>query len=308
MTSDNLNVSFSSTGTLESCAKKFYLNKFFDHPARQFESIAMSAGQVIHAAYQDYLVHGDVDQGLWVLACKYPHIHCWDSYDDRSWEACMATFLAMVEATLYNDWEVARIQHDGIAKPAIEVPFELILEGVQLPDGRGVSYIGYIDAVMLWEKLRFRSLDIKTTRAKAATRIPEFQYSKQQVPYGLIIEHISQEKVTDFQVDYLDAYVDVLEPRVQMHSFDKTQEDVRDWMVSTAADLRSLIFYMNQGRFPRAGHGCLSFFRPCKYFDLCYAEKPEELQGLLLLDAEPAEPKAFDPWITTSIDFKELML
>lgn len=305
---ENLHVSFSSTGTLDSCAKKFYLNKFFDHPARKFESIAMSAGTVIHGAYQDYLVNGDVDKGLWILAQTYPHINCWDSYDDRSWEACMNTFLAMVEATLYNDWEVALIQHNGESKPAIEVPFEIVLEGVTLPDGRGVSYIGYIDAIMLWEKIRFRTLDIKTTRSNDADRTPEFQYSKQQVPYGLIVEHISQEVVTDFQVDYLDAYLDILEPRVKMHSFDKNQNDILDWMVSTAAQIRSLIFYMNQGRFPQTGHGCTAWFRPCKYFDLCYAEKPEELQGLLLLDAEPAAPREFDPWITTSIDFTELML
>lgn len=304
----NLNVSFSSTGTLRSCPKKFYLNKFFDHPERRFESIAMSAGHVIHAGYQDYLVHGDVDQGLWVMGQAYPHIDCWDSTDDRSWEACMATYVAMVEATLYNDWEVALIQHNGEAKPAIEVPFEIILEGVKLPDGRGVSYIGYIDAVMLWEKTIFRSLDIKTTRAKQSTRLPEFQYSKQQVPYGLVIEHISGQRVTDFQVDYLDAFLDLLEPKVQMYSFDKTRNDIDDWMISTAADIKSLIYYMEQGRFPQSGHGCLSFFRPCKYFDICYAEKPKELQGLLLLDAEPAAPKAFDPWITISIDFTELML
>lgn len=304
---DNLNISYSSSGTLDFCAKKFQLNKMFAQPPRHFESIAMAAGTALHAAFQDFLIHGDLERGLMTLGLAYPHVNCWDSEDDRSWEACMATYLAMVDKASQRDWEVALILHDGIEKPAIEVPFEIVLEGVTLPDGRGVSYIGYIDAVMLHRGSRFGAVDIKTTRDRTRDRTANFKYNEQQVPYGLVIEHLTGDEIKTFQVDYFDAFLDLVEPRVTLLDFDKTREDINHWAISLAARVRNLIYFMQHGVFPRAGHGCVSYNRPCKYFDMCYAEDPETIQSLLLMGEEAAPPREFDPWIKTTIDMTELM-
>src|SRR3546814_8730741 len=81
-----------------------------------------------------------------------------------------------------EEWELLKIKKpDGEVVPAIEVPFELVLKGITLPDGRGISIIGYIDAAMrnLVTDLH-RTLDIKTNRSFLRDASPKYQFDNQQ--------------------------------------------------------------------------------------------------------------------------------
>ena len=271
----------------------------------------MSAGSTIHAAFQTYLETGDPDKGLFKLAMEYPHIHCWDSFDDRSWEACMATYFAMLEYARYDQWDIAQIRnHKGEVVPAIEVPFELVLENVTLPDGRGVSFIGYIDCIMrlIGTSDTFRTLDIKTHRDRAADRTANFVFDSQQIPYGLVLEHIQGKVVDSFEVEYLDVFLDLVEPRVTSYVYNKEHAIVNEWLFQLATQMKQLIRYMEYDLFPRAEHGCTAYFRPCKYLDMCGSRNKDAVQAMILLGQEPAEERAFDPWVRASITLPEEML
>lgn len=304
---ERLQLSYSGLNSLHGCARKWELNKLYQHPARKFESIAISAGHVLHAAGQDYMIYGDVDRALWLLATQYPHRFVWESEDDRSWEACMSTLIAMTEHEALRNLKLAEIKcPDGVIRQAIEVPFELVFDGVVLPDGRGVSFIGYIDAIMQ-SKLTgiYRTLDIKTHRAYMRDRTAAYKFDSQQLPYGLALEHLLGHEIEAFEVLYLDCFVDLLDPRVVEYKFTKTPTDVDEWLMNKVLQLRTLIQYMKMGIFPRTDGGCIAYNKPCKYLDVCATRDRDTLQQFLLMNEEPAPPREFTPWISGIIPIPE---
>lgn len=304
---ENLLLSYSSMNTLVSCPRKFEMYKFYQQPKRRFESIAMSAGQALHAGYQHYMIHRNPNQAMFELALNYPVEHCWDWSDDRSLEACLSTLEAMIESGCINSYDLLDIKClDGITRPAIEVPFELVLEGVTLPDGRGISIIGYIDALV---RQRFtgenHSLDIKTHRSNLFDRSPVYKFDTQQVGYGIILEHVLAHAIESFNVLYFDCYLDLLAPRVEMYEYKKTAEDIQKWMMTKIMQIKNLVTYANIGFFPRSDNGCLSYMRPCHRLDICQIEDRELLQIMILGEGEPDEPKKFEPWIRGIINIPE---
>lgn len=303
--------SYSSAKCLSGCARMWELNKQFQHPGRTFESIALTAGTLLHECYQEYLVFKDVDRGLWHLARNYPHLEVWDSGDDRSWEALMATFLAMVECDVTSNYRIAEIKcPDGKIRPAIEVPFELIFDGVVLPDGRGVSFIGYIDCIMIQILTgRPKTLDIKTHRSWTRDRTALFKYDTQQIPYGIALEHLLGNVVESFDVEYLDCFIDICEPRADLYTFTKNQTGVQEWLISRVLQIKQLIQYMQMDFYPRTDGGCMIYNRPCKYLDICESRDKTFIQSYLLMDAEPVVRDPIEPWIQGIIEIpKELMI
>ena len=185
----------------------------------------------------------------------------------------------------------------------------MVLEGVTLADGRGVSIIGYIDALT---RQRFtgehNSLDIKTHRSNLRDRTSEYKFNTQQLGYGLILEHILKHTIESFSVLYLDCYLDLLSPRVEMYEYDKTQEDIQRWMMTKILQIRNLLDYERIGYFPRSDNWCTSYMRPCNRLDICQIEDPELMQMMILGDKYPAEQKKFEPWIRGIINIPEGIL
>jgi hypothetical protein len=107
------------------------------------------------------------------------------------------------------------------------------------PKVRAISHIGYIDAIMQNQMTgAYRTLDIKTSRMKLNDATGKFKYDSQQVPYGIVVEHIAQGAIESFEVLYLDCYIDLLEPGVQLYPFIKTQHDLRDWATNKLIQFR----------------------------------------------------------------------
>lgn len=305
---ENLRISYSSLGTAQSCYRKFELQKLYKQPERGFESIAMSAGTAIHVGYQSYLIHRDLDRAIWDLSLAYPHINCWDEYDHRSWEACMATLVSMIEHGNHSEWTVAYIKnHEGETVPAIEVPFEIELRGLKTPEGRGVSYVGFMDAIMeRFNGRDYRTLDIKTHRSNTKDRTPNFVFDSQQVPYGIAIEHALGREVNEFTVDYLDCFIDIIQSRVVAHEYAKTRADTTEWIVGTILKVKMLLAQMEMDYFLRADHGCMFYNRPCKFLDICTSRDKDTVQKVLLIDGPPAEEKPWNPWIKCYIDTDDI--
>lgn len=302
---NNLRVSYSSLNTFSGCPRKFEFSKLYPRRVFDGDMHAADVGSALHAGYQEYLVSRDEDKAIWALLCAYP----WDSEgnqhnDDRSHDAVITTLIHMMQAEDMNEWVVAEIvNHEGNVVPAIEVPFEIVLEGITLADGRGVAVVGFIDAIlrnMFTE--RFRTMDIKTHRSTLKDVDPKYRFDSQQVPYGIVLEHVLDRVIDSFEVLYYDTFVDLVEPRVQMLAYTKTKQDVNDWLVNTVIKCQQIQRFTEMDFFPRTDNGCLSYNRPCYYLDICESRSKPEIEQWLLM-GDDAEVKTFpEPWIRTSLN------
>lgn len=305
MTNGNLQISYSSGGTFDSCARKFEFRKLYPRGKPRESGLAAEVGKALHAGFQTYLATQSEDAAYWSLLESYPYELEWNATDDkRSLEACVSTLESMLAYGNMDEWELLQIiKPNGEQVPAVEVPFELVLKGITLPDGRGISVIGYIDAAMrsLVTGLH-RTMDIKTTRSNLKDATPKFRFDNQQTPYGIAISHVTNQPVEEFEVLYFDVFVDLLEPRTTLYSYHRDSTDIEEWLVNTVLRAERIKRAMEMDYFPRTDNGCLSFMRPCEFMDVCQTRDRESIMEMFLLGEEPVEPEPFEPWIQAEID------
>jgi len=311
-------VSYSSLGTAETCWRKFELDKFYPRRERVFEdNYAADVGSALHAGFQDYLIHGDKDEAIWQLMRAFPFEAEYNQDNDyRSFEATLSTLECMFEEVKLNEYELAKIRRPntpaelaaglsgGVVVPAIEVPFELRFKGLNLPDGRGIAFTGFIDAVMRhYTTGRFRTLDIKTTRFHMSDATAKYKFNGQQVPYGIVVEHIAEAAVDSFEVLYLDSYIDLVEPDVKLYPFTKTQDDIREWVLNKVLQFQQMIRFSEMEFFPRTDGGCTFFNKPCRHLEPCMSRDKAAITEWFLLGEEPARQREeFFPWIVADLE------
>jgi hypothetical protein len=314
--SQYLNVSYSSLNVFDTCKRKFEFDKLMPKLTRDGDSYAADVGKALHAGYQDYLVNKDEDRAIWSMMQAFPFEQEFSQNNDfRSFEATLSTLVEMFAEVKIGEWELAHIRRPntpkeieaglsgGIVVPAIEVPFEIRFNGLTLPDGRGIAFIGFIDAVMRSHLSKmFRTLDIKTTRDKVKDATGKYRFDTQQVPYGIVVDHIAQGEVDSFEVLYLHTFVDLLEPRVDLYPFTKTRTDIREWFTNRMIQFNDIIRFMESDYFPRTDGGCLFYNKPCRYLEPCQSRDKEALNIWFTLGQEPIESEPFHPWIIAEID------
>lgn len=299
-----LRVSYSSLNSFEGCKRKFEFDKLYPRASERQKYYASETGSALHAGYQNYLVTQDEDQAIWAFMREFPfELELMEDNDYRSFYACLATLTRMFEEGSMNEYEIATIINDkGVEVPAIEVPFELRFDNYRLPDGRAIAFTGYIDAIMRSRVTGlFRTMDIKTTRAAVKDASAKFKFDSQQLPYGVVVEHISQASVEEFEVLYLDAYIDLLNPECQLYEFRKTQRDVQEWITNKIIQFEQIQRFSESDYFPRTDSGCMFWNRPCKYLEPCGSRDREGLTEYFLLGEEPLPDRPFDPWVVANI-------
>jgi hypothetical protein len=198
----------------------------------------------------------------------------------------------------------------GVVVPAVEVPFEIRFPGLEippcpaLPEGAFLSVIGYIDAIMQNQiNSLYRTLDIKTSRMKLLDATGKYRYDSQQVPYGIVVEHIAQGEIESFEVLYLDCYVDILDPTVQLYPFIKTRHDLQDWATNKLIQFRQIAGFATSDYFPRTDGGCLFYNKPCRYLEPCQSrDRPSLIEWFMMGSEELKEPEPFFPWITAEVN------
>jgi hypothetical protein len=269
------------------------------------EQYAADVGKAIHAAVQHYLIHGDPDAALWQLMIHFPYL--WEynqTRDDRSLEASISTLDEIIDSCDMTEWELVSIRlEDGSVVPAIEVPFEIRLKGLKLSDGRQICYTGWIDAIMRHKGTGLiRTLDIKTHRSSLRDATAKYKYDTQQIPYGIIVEHMQGNEVDEFEVLYLDCYIDLVEPRVTLYPFLKIQDDLQEWMLDTYLEIQRIQRAHKMNHFSRARGGCLAWNRPCYFLDVCEIRDRESIEAWLLEGEDIAEEQEWKPWIRVELD------
>lgn len=328
---DFLRLSYSSLNLAGSCMRKFEFNKMYPRRVRDSDAFAADVGTALHHGYQDYLVNQDLDRAIWMLMLDFPYLGEFNQRtDDRNLEAAIATLEAMTYEANMNEWELmsilrpltedeskemaefgrlldadldAHASEKGVIVPAIEVPFSLRLKGITLADGRGVEYTGFMDAALRHRGTgAVRTMDIKTHRRTLVDASPKYKFDSQQVPYGIVLEHLAGEAVTDFEVLYLDTFVDLVNPRVQLYKFHKDSEDLQEWLINTVLRVQQIQRAVEMDYFPRADGGCLNWNRPCHFLEVCQSRDREMIVEWMMMGEEPAVEKVVQPWIIAEID------
>lgn len=302
---DYLKVSYSSLNLADTCLRKFEFNKLYPRRARDSDAFAADVGTALHHGYQDYLVNQDLDRAIWMLMKDYPYMGEFEQrFDDRSLEASISTLEEMTYDASMTEWELLSIRKpDGVIVPAIEVPFELRLNGIVLPDGRGVAFTGFMDAALRHLGTgQIRTMDIKTHRRTLVDATPKYRFDGQQVPYGIVLEHLIGNPVTEFEVLYLDCFVDLVTPRVQLYQFHKDSEDLQEWLINTVLRVQRIQRAMEMDYFPRTDGGCLNWNRPCYFLEVCQTRDRSAIEEWLMMGEEPAHDTREAPWIIAEID------
>jgi hypothetical protein len=300
-----LKVSYSSLNLAANCLRKFEFNKLYPRRVRDGDQFAADVGTSLHRGLQDYLVHGNEDSAYWEVMKAYPYVWEFNQIrDDRSLEAALSTLDEMMYKMDMSEWELVNIKKpNGEEVPAVEVPFEIRLKGIDLPDGRGVAFTGFMDAAMRHRGHGLvRTLDIKTHRRQREDATPVYKYDTQQVPYGICLEHIQGNAVEEFEVLYLDCYVDLVAPRVHEYAFKKDSTDLQEWLINTVLRVQTIQRALEMDYFPRTDGGCLSWNRPCYFLEICQSRDREAIEEWLLMGDEKAQRVDDEPWIVAEID------
>ena len=253
----------------------------------------------------------DEDSAIWEFTKSFPfELEYQQTNNYRSYSACLSTLLSMFEDFSINDYRLAEIKHpNGDVVPAIEVPFAIRFDGLSIPPcprfphGAVFEFIGYIDAILqnvLTDM--YRSMDIKTTRMRVGDLEAKFKFDTQQVPYGIVIDHIAQGRIDSFEVLYLNAYIDLLQPDVQFKPFHKTQADIQEWAFNRVLQFQQIAKYATLDYFPRTEHGCLFFNKGCRFLEPCQSRDRKSIMDWLTLGDTNFRVDNFEPWIVATLE------
>lgn len=275
------------------------------HPGKD-RSLAGDVGGALHAGYQDYLVHGDRDKALLALALAYPIDLNDNPMKPRSLEACIPTLDAMMDSEYLMEYELAKVDCiDGLTRPATEVYFKINIKNFSLSDNEfiPVSYVGYIDAI-LYNHLtdEYIVCDIKTHTDKSYDLSPKYQFSPQCLPYGIVLERMLGQQLDGLSVKYLSTFIDIAQPKVAIYDFEKSKQDIEDWARGLIVDLQQIKMFYQMQWFPRTADGCIAWFKPCRFFDICESRDDDYIQQMILENKEPYTDRTDEPWIECDLE------
>jgi len=306
-------LSHSARSTARSCMRKFEFSKMYGDPSEKEEMYAAEVGKALHEGFQNFLIHKDETKAVFAMMMAFPFELEYakdENQRNRPFEAVYATLMELIRSPVVDRYELVKIKTQwGEEKHAVEVSFAIEIVGAPLPIP--VWFVGFIDAI-LYDRLEDRYLvtDIKTTRVNIVDYSVRYEFDEQTVPYGIILEHILGKKIDEFKVSYLSAYIDLLEPKVSMYPFVKTQEHINDWFIGLCEDINRIGRYYKKQFFPRATNGdvCYSYNKPCWFATYCSNRNPEITNRLI--GGIPRDGLFHDgqePWIVAQLDYQEVL-
>lgn len=271
-----LTISYSSTGVLTSCPKKFMLYKVApDGAPPRDESPALSQGKAVGVGYAYWLETGDIDLAmLETWRAYYPPLE--DNVRSITKAKVIVQKLAQHDM---NGWKLAILN----GKPAVETSFCIKLADEVLDDNGSIIspsiyFIGFLDAILQHEYTKqLLPLELKTTTLTANIK-ENFMNSAQGNGYGLILDKIREqrgEKVgLNYDIQYLvaqchKAKADQYNPTILPYKFTKTIIDRLEWLIDLKLNQQRIQSYMDMGMFPRNGSSCLSWNKLCAFSGIC---------------------------------------
>lgn len=317
-----MEISHSSAMQVDSCMRKYQIRKRFQWPdnSDREDSLAAMAGRAIHVYLQTLYAGGtDNDAHLAFLMEWDFSIEATAKPLDiatRGFEPSLFTCHYLARQLNPNYSRIAKVDlshldlttNDTALTAAIEVKFNIILSHSRWK--HDYHYRGLIDLIEYDAHYDlFTVTDIKTHRSKNPETEHRYKYSTQTVPYGLVVEAMNGN--TDltamgklsFQTRYLSAYIDLSAPRLDSFTFDKTEDDVHNWLKASALRIESMESVADWPVWPRSESGCDAYGRPCAFYNKhCIFEEPAALQDYITGFNELTPQRSFGEWFTLNID------
>ena len=300
-----LRISDSSVALFRSCPRKFEFRKIYMH-AEQDRTIHTETGTAMHEAYQTWFMTRDREAAVAKLCETYP----WDlnstPYQQKSPEACYYTLEMMMQNEEMLEYEIAQIAcADGETRYAVEVPFEIEILGFDLIPGRDIKiiYCGFIDLILFNHlNVSYCTVDVKTHGDKKDDLTPKYLYKPQPLPYTLVLRQALGEDISDLEVNYLSARIDIEDPKVRLYTFPKGEEELKEWAFDLWSDLQMMSFFLQAGRWKRnGGDACMSWNSTCRFFDMCGIRDPHRIKTEIELMKFKVDDFP-DPWIKTKLE------
>lgn len=309
-------LSYSSNKELKTCARKYQIRKLFTQPKHSWETgLAAVGGTAMHEYIQNMLVTNDREQARLAFFYAYDFVAEEEATEftrnTRAFEAC----LHAVEDAWFNKMnldpsELAWFNINGERRPAIEVQFQIVFRNPAW--ACDYRHRGAIDTVLYNSFYkRYKAIDYKTHRdfkeLSSENQDFKFKYDDQLVPYGLVIEQLTQGDLgpkLEFDTEYHSIFIDIQNPDHRPYPFRRSMSDVHQWYERIVELIMRMESYNSREVWPRTGNGCESWGKPCTFFNKCHIEDPDELQKHLLGFGkwEPATPHTFNPWVTLYMD------
>lgn len=258
-----LRLSHSSLEVLQSCERKFQLEKLLQGHDEKQESVHFSFGHGYGAGVATYMVTRDKDRAIYEAWMAYEPV----IEDDKKNQAtCIGALLASFTAldTLLRTYEVAAFN----GAPAIELSFRLNINPSKY-------FVGHIDVVLRHRITgRYYVMEIKSTSMQLMDLKPLYQHSGQALGYSIALDRIVGEKQSEYGVLYFviqlpSSNARDLVPKPHVMEFKKSLLDRLNWFVSLGLDVQHLEAMEQIGIFPKRFSACVRFNRPCFHFGTC---------------------------------------
>lgn len=277
-------LSHSTLQLLNTCERKFQQVKLLSGASRE-ENEHLSFGHAFGAGVASYAADQDADRALYVAWLAYwPQLES----DKKNQAECFAllqrafhvldTLLLDYDVVFYND------------KVAAELSFKMEIN-------ESYYWVGHIDLVLKHRQTGiYTVLEAKTTSLNAIDLSPVYANSGQAVGYSAALDIVTGQNQDRFEVLYLVGRMkkNAFDAEVKILPFRKTIIDRLNWLISLGMDVERLERMKELNNYPRRGDACMSFNRPCQFFQTCHLSS-------LDVPKEP-EPDEIDYQFTFKVD------
>jgi len=263
-----IRLSHSTLETLNSCERKFQLDKLLEGGTRD-ETEHTVFGKAYGVGVAAYLVSQDSERAIFEAWLAYwPELETDKKNISRLVAALEASF---VEAdTLLMTYEVASFKD----RPAVELSFRLNIND-------NYYFVGYIDVIL---RNRFTGIyyvmDAKHTGLQLFDLEPLYKHSGQTLGYSVALDRIVGSEQSSYGVLYFVAQLGKeFKAKTQVLTFNKTLLDRLNWFVTLGMDVKHLEMMSQLNIYPKRSKACLMYNKPCRYFGTCHLhslDKPKE--------------------------------
>jgi hypothetical protein len=265
-----IRLSHSSLETLHSCERKWQLEKLLVDPAVREENEHTVYGRAFGAGIASYMVSQDADKALFTAWKEYfPELET----DKKNIPLLISSLLSSFGTldTLLEEYQVA-VFH---GKPSVELSYRLDISN-------DYYFVGHIDLVLRNRYTGVYSVwDAKSTGLALFDLSPLYQNSGQVLGYSVAIDRIVGERQSSYGVGFIVSQVNARKLTAQTHIFhwEKTLLDRLQWFLTLGLDVDKLKQMAELNFYPRRGHSCLNFNRPCRYFGTCTLQSADVLRN-----------------------------
>ena len=255
-------LSYSSLLDLHNCPRKFQLNKLARSMAAADDpssSVTFAYGHLVGAGVQSLLLGRSMEETVWECFLNWEADllgeNPWQNKD--VWEAlyCLQVFAGMYAGGFLSDYEVALV--NGV--PASELSFRITFPN-------GYKYRGYVDLVLRHIITgEYLVLEIKTTSAKYVKE-ESYRNSAQAIGYSIVLDRLFGD-MSSYKVLYLPYLTG--SRKFEPMEFTKLFSQRARWITELILDTSVADMYIEHNLFPMHGESCLSFGRPCNYYQNC---------------------------------------